>query len=104
MATKVLNPNEEKVVKTNKQESITGLPLSLMGPPISESSMLDWCYKNMDKIDKKELDTAIISALSKTLKTKGFELSKQRLHRSNMFRLVSKNHLIVEGPIIIKEE
>jgi len=104
MATKVLNPNEDKVISTNKQESITGLPLSLMGPPISESSILEWCYKNMDKIDKKELDTAIISALSKTLKNKGFELSKQRLHRSNMFRLVSKNHLIVEGPVIIKEE
>jgi hypothetical protein len=50
------------------------------------------------------MDTALITALAKTIKVKGFELSKQRLHRTEMFRLVSASHLITNSTVIVKEE
>jgi ribonuclease HI len=107
MASKVLNIQKEEtkvIVSNNKQKALENFPLTLMGPPVSESSIVEWCHKNIGQIDKKDLDTALLSALSKTLKRKGFEISKQRLHRSTMLRLVSSNHLITEGAVIIKEE
>jgi hypothetical protein len=58
----------------------------------------------LDKLDKATLDTALISALAKTLKKKGFELVKQKLHKTTEYRLVSANHLIAEGTTIVKEE
>jgi ribonuclease HI len=105
MATKVLNPGETiKVIKSNTEKALVNFPLALMGPPIAESTILDWCMKNLDQIDKKDLNTALLTALSKTLKKKGFEITKQRLHRSTMLRLISKTNLITEGSIIVKEE
>jgi ribonuclease HI len=105
MATKVLNPEAEvKVITTNTQVAIEGMPLTLMGPPIADSAIHTWCRTNLDKMDKTAVDAALVSALSKTLKKKGFELVKHKLSRTTEYRLVSANHLISEGTTIIKEE
>ena len=105
MATKVLNPEAEvKVITTNTQVALEGLPLTLMGPPVSDIVLHKWCRDNLDKLDQASLDAALVSALSKTVKKKGFEIIKQKLHRSTQYRLVSANHLISEGTTIIKEE
>jgi hypothetical protein len=105
MATKVLNPEAEvKVITTNTQVAIEGMPLTLMGPPIADSAIHTWCRANLDKMDKAAVDAALVSALSKTLKKKGFELVKHKLSRTTEYRLVSANHLISEGTTIIKEE
>jgi ribonuclease HI len=106
MATDVLMDHREEETKivTNTQSAFEGFPLALMGPPVSENSLVQWCKANVDKLDAKFLSAALLSALTKTLKDKGFGVQKQRLHRSNMYRLVSKNHLIAEKAVIVKEE
>jgi ribonuclease HI len=106
MATDILlgTPAPEVKIVTNTQVAFEGFPLALMGPPVSENSLVQWSKANLDKIDPKFLAAALLSALTKTLKEKGFGVQKQRLHRSNMYRLVSKNHLIAEKSVIIKEE
>jgi len=105
MATRVLNPSEPEVkIITNTQVAVDGMPLSLMGPPVNDSIILAWCRANLDKLDEASLNTALISALSKTVKKKGFELVKQKLHRHTQYRLLSANHLIAEGTVIVKEE
>lgn len=105
MATKVLNPETEvKVITTNTAVALEGLPLTLMGPPLPDSDIHKWCRENLNSLDQAALEAALISALSKTLKKKGFELVKQKLHRSTQYRLVSANHLIAEGTTIVKEE
>jgi len=106
MATDILlgTPSNEVKVISNTQEAFEGFPLALMGPPMSENSLVQWCRSNLDKLDGKFLAAALLTTLTKTLKEKGFNVQKQRLHRSNMYRLVSKNHLISEKSVIIKEE
>ena len=54
-------------------------------------------------LDPQALNSALISALSKTVKKKGFELVKQKLHRTTNYRLVASN-LITETTVITKEE
>jgi ribonuclease HI len=107
MAVRVLNPLavvEEAKVVSNSEVPIEGLPIWMMGPPVSEANLATWCHANIDKLDKDALQTALLQALTKTLKKKGFELTKQKLHRSTNYRLVSANHLIVEVPTITKLE
>jgi ribonuclease HI len=104
MATRVLNPDTEVKIITNTQVAIEGFPLAIMGPPVSSTSIHAWCRQNLDKLDKATLDTALVSALAKTLKKKGFELVKHKLHKTTEYRLVSANHLIAEGTTIVKEE
>jgi ribonuclease HI len=105
MASKVINPEEEvKEIVSNGQEALSGCPLKLMGAPVSEKELVTWCLSNIDKLGETFLNTAIISAFSKTIKKKGFELEKQRLHRTVMFRLKTESGLIREGVTIVKEE
>jgi ribonuclease HI len=105
MAVRVLQPDlQEKVITTNKATVMDDFPLQLMGPPVSEKDIVDWCMKNFHKLDECALKTALVSALCKTAKHKGFEVVKQRLHRSTLYRLKTDNSLIREKPTIVKEE
>jgi ribonuclease HI len=105
MATKVLEPNEDvKIISTNVETPMEDFPMQIMGPPISETALLQWCSANLDKIDKSALNAALLSAISKTVKKKGFEITKQKLHRSTMYRLTSATQVIKEGTVIIKDE
>ena len=105
MASKIINPQEEiKEIVSNSEEAIDGCPLKLMGAPVSEKELVTWCLSNLDKLDETFLHTAIISAFSKTIKKKGFEVEKQRLHRAIMFRLKTESGLIKQGITIVKDE
>lgn len=103
MATRVLDDTPVKVVKSNKEEAIEGLPLKIMGPPVYEHDLTKWCLDNLDSLDKSYLNAAILSALSKTLKKKGFVMEKQRLHRSLLYRIKTDNGLINEDVVVVKE-
>jgi hypothetical protein len=105
MAVRVLHPNElPKVIQTNKESPIAGLPISLMGPPVSEKTLSDWCKQNLDKLDRDALSVALLGALTKTVRKNGFDIVKQKLHKSSQYRLVTKSHLILENTTITKEE
>lgn len=105
MAVNVLHPVIEKPhISSNQEEAIAGLPLMLMGPPVSSKILVEWCKQNLDKLDKNHLETCLISALSKTVKKKGFEVVKQRLHRTNMYRLKTDKGLISENTSIVSDE
>lgn len=101
MAVEVLEPVKEKI-DSNEKAPFEGCPISLMGPPVAEEKLIKWCRDNIDSLDHDILNTALLSALTKTLRKKGFELEKQKLYRSNIYRLTSG--LITDKPIITKEE
>lgn len=105
MAVSVLNPEvvNVKIIHTNQEKPIEGFPVELMGPPVSANVILNWCKNNLDKLDEDTLNNALIAVATKTLKKKGFELEKQRLHRTSQYRLVS-SHLIAENTHIVKED
>lgn len=103
MASEVIHPEVKEVV-SNGEEAIDGCPLKLMGPPVGERDLVRWCILNLSKLDESELDKALISAFTKTVKKKGFGVEKQRLHRSSVYRLKTDNGLIKEGITITKEE
>jgi ribonuclease HI len=105
MAVAVLNPEVEnlKIIHTNQEKPIEGLPIDMMGPPVSSRILTDWCRQNLEKLDSDELNNALLSVLTKTLKKNGLILEKQRLHKTNVYRLLA-NNLIAEKSNIIKEE
>ena len=105
MAVAVLNPElaTVKIVHMNTQKPIEGFPIEMMGPPLEEDRLIEWCRKHLDKLDEDSLNTALLQVATKTLKKNGFNLEKHRLHRTNVYRLTA-NNLIAEGSKIIKEE
>jgi ribonuclease HI len=105
MAVSVLNPEVAtiKVIHTNREQPIEGFPVELMGPPVSASVILRWCKDHLDKLDEETLNNALLAVVTKTLKKTGFELEKQRLHRTVQYRLTT-SHLIAENTHIVKED
>jgi len=104
MAVAVLEPNTvPKQVTSNTAKPIEGLPIEIMGPSVNQTILAKWCRNNMDKLDDNEVNNALITALTKTLKQHGYTLEKQRLHRTNVFRLIA-NNLIAEDVKEVKEE
>lgn len=108
MAVKVLNPEEDDEshpkITSNTQDPFDDCPLKLMGPPLQEKELAKWCISNLDKLDQAALYSALCSAFGKTVKPKGFEVVKQRLHRSTLYRLKTDTGLIKEGITVVKEE
>lgn len=95
MAAEILDGKKEEIKKVTI-DGINGCPLQMMGPPVSESSIVSWCKKNLDKLDETALSTALIQALTKTYKKNGQEVVKQKMHRTTLYRLVSSSHIITE--------
>ena len=75
---------------------IEGCPLILMGPPVSDSTLILWCRSNIDRLDSDAFDNALLSAFSKLVKKNGCELVKQKLHRTTQYRIVEYSHIITE--------
>lgn len=109
MAVDVLDPpskeSDTKVIVTqNTQSLLEDCPIQIMGPPVPEHTLLNWCYDNLQKLDKHLLDLAIMTVLQKTAKKNGFNLEKQKVHKTSVYRLTSSNHLIAEGKSIVRQE
>jgi ribonuclease HI len=97
LATEVLEGPKEKVVIVKTE----GCPLQLMGPPIEEKELVKWCLANLEKIDSDALNSALLSAYGKTCKKNGTEIVKEKLHRTNRYRLIASSHIVTQ---VIKEE
>jgi ribonuclease HI len=98
MATGILTGiKEEKKVDRN-EDVLPGLALSLMGPPLEQNKIVEWCMENFDKLDKTSLKTGLFSAFQKTMKKNGYTLEQQNINKTKFVRL-TKN-LIKDSKVI----
>jgi hypothetical protein len=92
-----------KIVRGERTENaIEGIPLALMGPPISETALFEALSNNLGSIDRDLLKSALISAFKKTLQLRNYCLEKSKLYKTVHYRLVEESHLTVVR--VIKEE
>jgi len=100
MAVSVLIDKEVRV-KPKENEIFPDLMLSLMGPPVEEDMIIEWCKTHMNLLDKQALKIGLFSAFQKTVKKNGYETSVQRMNKTRVVRLTSG--LVKEGITIIKQ-
>ena len=88
----------EKVVRmgTTADDVLTGIPLKIMGAPLSETDLVKAILANTASLDPKCLGAALISALKKTLNARAYDLEKTKIHGAIAYRLVEKTHLTIE--------
>lgn len=101
MAVSVLIPKEIKVI--NRTEGIfPDLALSLMGPPVEETKIIEWCKTHLHLLDPQALKTGLFGAFQKTVAKNGYSTEVQRISKTRVVRLTTG--LIKEGITIVKEE
>ena len=81
---------------TQKTKEIEGCPLQLMGPPLTEETLVKWCREHFDQLDESALNAALLSALSKTVRRNGCELVKRRLRRVTQYRLAPLSGILTD--------
>ena len=88
----------DKVVRlgTSVDDVLSGIPLKIMGAPLSETDLVKAILANTGSLDRKFLSAALISALKKTLHAKAYDLEKTKIHGAAAYRLVEKTHLTIE--------
>ena len=88
----------DKVVRlgTSVDDVLSGIPLKIMGAPLSEPDLVKAVLANTGSLDQKFLSAALISALKKTLQAKAYDLEKTKIHGAVAYRLIEKTHLTIE--------
>jgi ribonuclease HI len=99
MATQILYPQQKQEINTT-ENIFPNLDLRLMGPAINQDLIIEWCLKNLDKLDKGHLNTALLMAFQKTLNDKGYKIESQKINKQKVIKLISKTN-IVDTNIII---
>lgn len=102
MAVSVLLPTEEVKIINRTSGIFPDLALSIMGPPVDEDVIVEWCKTHMNLLDQHALKTSLFGAFQKTVKKNGYHTEVQRLSKTRVVRLSSG--LIKEGVTIIKQE
>jgi ribonuclease HI len=87
-----------KVIRNtdSTEEALKGIPLALMGAPVSENDLFAAIKANLGSIDEKHLKSALISALKKTLQSKNYELEKSKVFKTPHYRLIEESHLTIK--------
>ena len=74
---------------------LTGIPLAIMGAPISEKVLVAAVRSNFDSLDADILGSALISALKKTLLKRKFNLEKTKIFKTPHYSLIEESHLTI---------
>jgi ribonuclease HI len=63
-----------------------GCPLRLLGPPVSNASLVTWVRANLDKLDTDLVDKHLMKAFAEACKARDVTLTKQTIQRQAMLR------------------
>lgn len=91
---------EVKIVTTDN--ILPDLPLKMMGGPIEESIIIEWCKTHLHELDSNSLNSSLFSAFKKTLNKKGYDIEIQQLNKTKIVKLISKTNIIKDDITIIK--
>jgi ribonuclease HI len=105
MAVNVLHPEVKDIKPVSTTEGpLKDLPLTMMGPPMEERQILQWCRSHLEELDTDAVNQALFKAFHQTLKKNGYEIETQRIHKKKVVRLVAASHLITESKSTIQKD
>jgi ribonuclease HI len=78
---------------------LPGIPLAIMGAPISEKDLVKAIRENLDSLDVSYLNSALISAFKKTVQDRKYQLDKTKIHKTPHYRIVEESHITVDTDV-----
>jgi ribonuclease HI len=106
LATEILLPPKDisNISKISTSDNVfNGLDFKIMGGPIEQDIITNWCFNNIKELDRDAMKVALFSAFQKTLIKKGYDTEIQIINKKKFIRL-KMNSLKQEDNIIIKQE
>lgn len=91
MARKTIDDTVQIQLTPAEDVIFEGCPLQLLGPPVSQSSILTWMRSNLASLDKDVIDKHLLKALVELCKTREVTLTKQTIQKTPMLRAERTN-------------
>lgn len=91
MARKTVDDTVEIVAPPAQDELFDGCPLRLLGPPVSQASLLTWMRGNLETLDRAVIDKHLMKAMAELCKTRDVTLTKQTIQKTPMLRAERSN-------------
>jgi ribonuclease HI len=86
MATGILTDTPKQIIDRD-EDIMKDLPLSLMGPPLEGSKIVDWCKTHLELLDTAALNSALFSAFKRTVEKNGYSLDVQVINKNKVVRV-----------------
>jgi len=99
----LIEPIEKKAISTTVGP-FEDLPLTMMGAPLEETKIVEWCKTHLHLLDPLALKSALFTAFQKTIRKNGYQVEIQRMNKTRVARLTAGTHLVKEGITIVKQE
>jgi ribonuclease HI len=103
MARGSIDTSVQVQVPTVTDEVFAGCPLRLLGPPVSQDTVVQWLRGHLDVLDKDILNKHLMKAFTEMCKTRDISLTKQTIQKTPMLR-AEKGHLQIDRVIVEKLE
>lgn len=103
MARGSIDSSVQVQVPTVTDEVFQGCPLRLLGPPVSQDTVVQWLRGHLDVLDKDILNKHLMKAFTEMCKTRDISLTKQTIQKTPMLR-AEKGHLQIDRVIVEKLE
>jgi len=78
-----------------------GCPLRLLGPPVTQSTVLDWIRENIDTLDTEIINKHLFKAFTEICKARDVAITKQVVSKTTVLR-AERAHLQIDRVVITK--
>jgi ribonuclease HI len=86
MARATIDDSVREVPKPAEDVLFEGCPLQLMGPPVSQTALIQWMRTHLDTLDAAVVDKYLMKALAELCKVRDVNLTKQTIQKTPMIR------------------
>jgi ribonuclease HI len=103
MARATIDDSVREVPKPAEDVLFEGCPLQLMGPPVSQTALIQWMRTHLNTLDAAVIDKHLMKALAELCKLRDVNLTKQTIQKTPMIR-AERMSLQISHTIINKIE
>lgn len=103
MARSTIDETVREVPAPAEDVLFEGCPLQLMGPPVTQTSLIQWMRANLNTLDAAVIDKHLMKALIELCKERDVNLTKQTIQKTPMIR-AERMSLQISHTIINKIE
>jgi hypothetical protein len=86
MARATIDDSVREVPKPAEDVLFEGCPLQLMGPPVSQTALIQWMRTHLNTLDAAVVDKHLMKALAELCKVRDVNLTKQTIQKTPMIR------------------
>lgn len=103
MARSTIDSSVKVIQSPATDDLFEGCPLRLLGPPVSQSGVVNWIREHLSSLDADVVNKHLLKAFTEICKARDVTITKQIVSKTPMLR-AEKAHLQIDHVVITKQD